>query len=446
MDLIRLVKKSKFIVISLVTFIILIGCNEQPTELGMILVKDTVVLEGISTPGYPLIEKHSQFEFFEPFPSLGVLVGQAGEFTSTSAFQVGFNQRPDTLDYLTIDDIIDAKLHLFFNNYVFGDTANSQLSFDVQRFDRFWSPRIISDEERSTIFTTWDSLYVAPANYFGQNIGSFNSGINVNDSASKDVVIDIDPQYMIDLFRVEIKDYNEDNEPIIDNTIDWGFALSPNSSSNAINQLNFISVGDDLGNLEQEIRTPYFEVLYNSKEGTIDTLRMYIEAAADFTHTPSVPADRLMIQAGENIRTSIKFDPYVIPRLAGIVKAELELFVDEDNTKFGSFGQDSVITLSLMSDSSTYNYNDSYTYYGYRNDTTSSYIFPSIGSSLERWLRLEDEYPSLILSTNIRSFIFNVESNEIYHIDRISFYGLAADDPAKRPRLTIIYSYIPEDE
>jgi hypothetical protein len=422
----------------------------------MTLVKDTVVLRGISTPEYELITGYSQFRVYEPYASIAVLLGKSGEFSATSALQVGFNQRPDTLDYLKPEDIIQAKLFLYLNDYIFGEQDMPQLSFDAKRINRFWSPRIVSDPERKDIFTTWDSLYISPANYFGDNIGNFTGTIQITDSTENKIDLDIDPQYMIDLFQIEGTDTNDDgNDDIFENTIDWGIVLDPQDQSNAIHQLNFISVGDDLDLIDSDLRTPYYEVIYNSKEGTVDTLRMYVEAAAEFAKSPLPPSDRMILQAGENLRTSISFDISDIPTLAGIVKAEMEIFTDEDNTYYGSFGQDTIISLSLLqdldgfndfiSDSTSFLFNESYTYYGFRNDSTSSYVFPSIGSSLELWLRTE-YYPSLILSTNIRSILFDVNDNEIFQMDRISFYGPDAEDPDKRPKLTVIYSYLPENE
>lgn len=441
-------KFKKFALIFLIpTFLgvlLLQSCNEQPTELGMILHKDTVVVEGISTPEFELFSDYSIYKFYSSYRELSVLLGSYEDYKATSLFQIGFEQRPDTLDYLSESDIISAKLYLFFNNYRFGDTVNSTLSFDVQRLERFWSPKIFNDTERSEVFTTWDSLFVSPANYLGTKVGNYIGTVDIYDSASAIINIDISKEYVLDLFKVEKFDTN--NDGIIDSTInviDWGFALIPNENSRVINQLNFFGVGTDLSTTT-DLRTPYIEVIFNSKEGNIDTLKMYTVTASQFSKSPEIPDDRFAIQAGDFFRTSIGFNIEDLPRLSGIIKADVELFVDMENSRFGTKGIDTVISLSYMIDTMGLDIYNTLPYLGYYNDSTKSYYFPSVGSSVELWLR-SDFYSSLILSTNLVDNSLDANKNENLQFDRVVFYGPKATDPKKRPKMTIIYSHVPED-
>lgn len=431
-----------YLIPGILFFTLIGGCNEQPTELGMILHQDTIVLEGFSTPEYKFITDYEAFRVHETYLQSAFLTGKAGEVEASTLMQIGFDQRPDTLDYLTEEDIIEAKLNIYANDYVFGNEQSPQLAFDVKRVERQWHPKSnfvdSTGVDYSKVFTTWDSLFVSPANYFGETVGFYSGSIDVDDSLSRILQLSIDPSYIIELFRTD----GSNEQPHPEN---WGFGLVPREESNVVHQFNFYGVGDDINKDDGTLRTPHFRVIYNSKEGTVDTLKIYVETAAQFCTSPPPASKRFVLQSGDNWRTSINFNIDSIPVLAGIVKADLEIFYDSENSFYGSSGQDSIINLAWVSDTVSSTLYSDLTYTGYRVDSTNSYYFPSIGSSYEWWLRTNAHRSLVLLPYQYTSDVQD-RNAEPFHIDRLSFFGPEAEDPAKRPKLRVIYSYVPEKE
>jgi hypothetical protein len=127
------------------------------------------------------------------------------------------------------------------------------------------------------------------------------------------------------------------------------------------------------------------------------------------------------------------FDVGFIPDFSGIHKAELVVYLDEENTLWGNFGMDTVFAAagyeSIDAEEPIFEY------YGQTDETRREIIFPTISSSVEYWNQTDGKG------------MVEIEPNgffaQYWELDRTAFYGFASDDPDKWPRLRLIYSHSP---
>jgi hypothetical protein len=121
----------------------------------------------------------------------------------------------------------------------------------------------------------------------------------------------------------------------------------------------------------------------------------------------------------------------MIPRFSGIAKMELELTLNTAKSSFGNLKPKEFFRIDFLSD--TLGAQASYYYYADKTDSNSVvYKCSSITSAAQLWNRYSGKG---ILQMRSPDF-----DSQFQRLDKFVFYGLNDPDPAKRPRVKVIYS------
>lgn len=391
----------------LIGVLVVSSCNDQPSPLGSGLITDTLRTVVVTSDTTQLLD--STYTGIIDIP-----ISNGGDRANTNVFLVGttpaakattfirFDTAPDSVATLTEQEIISASLKLHPLRYAIGDTMGNQLSFDVMHINKVWSPSITKGT-------------LASNNFLGEKVASFSGPI-----AFKDTV----PPVFINL-----PDKAALHRWIFTDSLKYGLALVPLSGSQVIRQFSTVGIG------QLERATTSIELVYKRTGSTsIDTV--YVQSAYINTFIESnaaLPENKLVIQGGVVSRSRLLFDMSSIPPLATIHRAELVFTWDSASSAFGNSGVPNSVSLRFATGDSLTSADAAYAV-GTRRANSTAYVFPNIGTALERWLRGTKNY-GLILHTDA--------GPEIRQLDRMVFYGLRDADIAKRPRLTIVYSVKP---
>ncbi|MGA2298264.1 MAG: hypothetical protein ABSG15_12020, partial [FCB group bacterium] len=215
----------------------------------------------------------------------------------------------------------------------------------------------------------------------------------------------------------------------------YGIALIPDNSSTVIRTISGQEIGDT-ARLHASIRVYYRNPIYNNQPYT-DFIVSTGDASMVNTST-AIDTHDLIIQGGVSYRNKMVFDLSMLPPLAAIHGAELDLTLNPAKSYAGNTSLDSIIYAVLLPSTEPYNSSKiTGSYYGYRSSSTSNlYIFPNMISSIDYWTRY----------LNKGFLVFSAEGiiNEYQELNRLVFYGNNEADSTKRPKLKIIYSTRPK--
>ncbi len=397
-----------FSILSLTFF----GCNEQPTNISSPLINDTIILYPISSATTKIITESESFKYrINGTFNRGVLfVGKGNEATAISLIRFSF---PDTTyDYLDAADILESNLILQPNRYSFGDSTGQQ-SFTIHELKKGFVYK-----------TNWDSIYTSggTSDYFSDEIyGSFDGTIELKDTMpeikipfSKELVV----RWLKDTSKTEFSD---------------AIGILPTENSQMITRFSAQEVGvNERDQIYQKI-----EIIFTNNESNLDTVVFKSSNEAYYVDGPGLEdKTSLMIQGGIVFRSQLLFDINgVLPEMASIHTAQLELTLDTLRSVSGNFGLDSVLIGGYYEKLYNINPKDKYIYMALKKTNSSVYIFPSISSALESWNRGDGKGNIGIVSSRQ-----GLSSMEFKLLDKYVFYGLNAQDSTKRPILKIIYS------
>jgi hypothetical protein len=407
---------KKIVFLYLLFLVFFSGCNEEPTNIGIDILRDTILISAISSDTADLITNYEVFDQKSPIFNTGAFfVGKTENMEAMTLLR--FGQIPDSLEYLTNDDIISCKLTLFPNNYAIGDYQNSSLSFKLKKIKSLWSN-----------YTEYSEVKENPDKYFeNEEYEGWSGNIKIQDSIPP-VTFDFPRDIITDWFQKQHS--NADTNNVAD-TI-WGVALLPDNESNVIHRFS------GLGQSEEGDYT-IIETVYTNSEGETDTLKL-ISAIEFSLFDDNRPYDEdIVIQGGISLRTRLDFDLSALPDLASVHKSELVLSYNKDKSYWGNNGPDSVIALRLYDEILP----DIHTavpileWTSYLDDENDKYTFESISSAVETWVRTPDKKGSIVL-------LAMPLEEEFRQLDRMVFYGTDAV-PELRPKIKIIYSYIEEN-
>ncbi|MBM2816122.1 MAG: hypothetical protein HW421_2884 [Ignavibacteria bacterium] len=377
------------------------SCNEQPTAIGSSFITDTINIVPINNSVTKLIAStQPKREELLHMNNGGLLIGSIND--STKAMACMRFDLPDTFPYIKAEDIVSAKFTLFLSNYLLGDIINPFLSFKVFKAKNIYE-----------LNATWDTLYNLID--YTSIVGYFSSKIDIN--VAKEYEIELDKNMVAQWLR-----WQADTSKL---ALITGILLVPDGNSNVIARFDAQELGIDY--------YPNILTINYNNSGTITTIkcRAGIEGAVSTAPFPSEP---ITIQAGVSYRTALDFDFSSLPGLISIHKASLELTLNMEKSQIGTTGLDSVIALNLYVDTVKEKDYGIY-YYGFRQSGTNKFIFPSISSAVEKWMR-QDKKGRMIL--HIQSTL----EKEYLRTDKLVFYGLNDPEPV-RPKLNIIYSTRP---
>ena len=397
-----------------ISFLLLLSsCNDQPSEVGTDLWIDTVTLHSISTTDTTLFSSTiNDTKRFGLFRLGGLLLGKYEGITAITF--VRFTNIPDTLNYVTENDIVECTLELTPQRYSYGDTNSNRLDFSVRRINNLWFNQ-----------TTWDSI-VDPTKqpfYTSQQFGSFSGTSTAQDTLPLKVTID--KFIASEFFRLQ-----SDTNLRITN---YGLALVPNGNTNVIRRFSTKSLSS-----ADQSKYVFLRVVFRNqrKNNALDTV--LIESGVDATMVNDATPNsnqNLVIQGSLMKRAKIEFDLTMIPKDAFIHYAQLSFVRNEAESKGGTNGIDEFIGLSYYDNPDNASITPTRLFLAERTANTQTYTFKSIVSLVEQWLRYSNGKGVAYLEPE--------GTSKLLEIDKVSFYGISTPDSTKRPSLKIIYSTRP---
>ncbi len=385
------------------------ACNEQPTDLGFLLLNDTSSVKTVCSEKLPLITSTgTEVSPIVIFNSGSVYIGKTDSITAVSMLR--FQHIPDSLDGLAKDKISECYMELYPRPYAIGDTISNKLSFGVYKISKRWTNKTICD-----------SLFDRNGNsdYF-ENVsqGHYDKPIPYKyKDKIEPIKIDLNKQLLLDWFEMAKKKIKDKT------VINWGIAILSDENTDVLRQLSAQQVRKD--NKHAEIT-----MIYINKNNKPDTLK--IDAAIEAAVICNIPpkTDDMIVQGATVSKGVMGIDISSIPRQAGILSAELELTLDTFLVKKGNMALDSLLNLSMYSDV----YADSITsriVTGYRVKKTNKFRFPNIVRIIEKINRNGGK---------AKLYIKPSPYSLMSRLDRMPFYGIKEKNADFRPKLRIVYS------
>lgn len=408
------IKQYLFIFSAFIGVLFLGACNDLPTNIGYPL--DTLYLEAISSSTLPLVSSTKTYfnRLDANWPNPVMLIGKAKDVESYSFLRFG-TTKVDTFQYVQESEIISSKLRLYPNRYAFGDSlTNGSADFGLYETIKAMSEN-----------TTYDSILAnggISAYYNPTELGGFTGKIDLKDTIPP-IYIELNSQKIIKKWLDMAKDVTS-AEAFYKN----GITLAPRGNSKVINR--FASQFD----------STRFEVIFNnSKKGKVDTIHIPLQTVSNYANTNiNMNDSSLYVQYGISLRGLLTFDVSMIPKYASVINTELELTFDSTRSYYANYGPDTTFSAGDYTD--IYIKKPVTPYLAVRKAGTDKYIFPSVTSAVERWVRKDGKGSiELIPQRNTSSATENI------YFDRSVFFGNDAIDVSKRPKLKVIYSRRPKN-
>lgn len=416
-----------FIIVSIYSSLIQ-SCNDQPISIP--LIKDTTQLYGFNSDlvDGAVVDYKTESYQVSLYQRPKMFVGKWEDYSSTTLLR--FYRIPDSLSYLTEEDIITAKLIINPEEYQFGDLDNPRLEFDVMN--------LVKEMDQGL---EWGDVYApdGSSNYFDESSKvSFDTTIShsdFSDSTSLDYEIDIPKSTLIRWFYLQ-SNYAKDTSFNTGLKTSFQLALVPTDNSNIIQR--FANSNDT----ENSSLTPRIHIKYINKVG--DTVSQNIFKAISYTlsNTTQPEENTLTIQNGYISRFYLSFNLDSIPKNKSIIRTEIKLTLNEEKSKFGSSGSDDL----RISAGSFIDINTQPPSWVHNSTTVTDFTFeiPKINSLIEDYQFSNDtsitNNPLKLSFTNVKDGNNLISTNELYLFNRFVFYGIDEADESLRPKLKIIYA------
>lgn len=381
---------------------------------------DSVSFQAISSQEFDIVQNaESQRFYLTPFNQGVFQVGTNDEY---SAYPI---LRYDNIAFLdSAETIVSAKLKLIKSGYALGDT-NSLQSFEIYEV----KVPVLPTSTYETIIEQngLENIYEGPV------MGQFESPVNMIDDTT---YIDLDLQLIqnwIDFSVLEATNAIDSND--FRRQHSYSIGLKPTENSQVINAY----LSERIGSTSQS-PNPLIEIVYKWPDSTDnDTLLLKANVAAYYANAPEPIENSLTVQSAISIRSKLDFDVSALPDYASVVKAVLKIYVNDEESYYGSLGRDSFLLAQKdVSFGDGFFSSVENIYLGLRSSGNDFYRFTSVTSAVEDWVR-NDGRGSLMLY-----YAPNTSPSDTYfRLDKYALYGTEAEE-ALRPELTIFYAKRPE--
>jgi len=403
-----------FTVPVLIFSVLFAACNEPPTEVGSALIDDTTHAQQITSSHVRLIVSTASISTPSYLFNAGVLfIGRTPELHAASFIR--FTTLPDSLGWITPNDIVSASLLLRPHRYVIGDSVRNILAFSVHEFQRAW---IRADSAGAVVIEPrWYDLFssggVPNPQYFSPApLAVFDGSqtIPLADSVG-DIELPLTPEGITRLAAWLQAMPDSTRRATI-----HGIAFVPLASSTVVREFETQATGNPFGELVR------LKFLYRRQDGTLDSALIISGNDATMVHAESPRNGSLPLQSIVRSEVAITLDVSALPPLDAILNAQLAVTSDTTERLIGNVGVPTTIELAYLDSAA----NKSLGFVGGVLSGTSRFIFPNIAPLIEYLRQRKQGHGTVLLRS--RSF----------RLERIAVWG--ADAPEElRPRLTITY-------
>ena len=423
------IKNLSFIITVFFVVLFLSGCNDDPTLVGYNLQYDTASFVPIGSDIYPLITEAKPFkQLTHIFNTGATFIGSYNGYKAVTMML--FADIPDSLEYVTSDNIISADLVMTARRYTFGDSISNNLSFKVFKFNRKQWFKIDTTGTSPKLDSTlsWEKIYGSSSTSdffdYSKTIAQYSQTIPLGDSVQ--ISMPFDKDLITEWFKV----WNNVRKNGVKDTI-FGISMVPDDASGIIRQFSTVAVGDT-GRSKTKII-----VSYRDKNSEIKTATLNGVVEASILTGPAPDPGTIALQGALSYRTQLWFDVSQIPKYSSIHTAQLEIYRDDTKCIRGNTTLDSIVVAELdidAADTTLKGY--ARTYAGKLTAAGSDkYYFYNMSSAVEEWTRRGGKG-----ALDFRYYNFN---DEYRKMDRLVFHGMNTSDKTKLPKLKIIYSMRP---
>ncbi|MEO8233522.1 MAG: hypothetical protein ABI638_14670 [Ignavibacteriota bacterium] len=387
-----MVKKIFLSFISAITILLLISCNDSPTDLGV----EYLNLDGIGVYKIDSDSIPQQSNYFKRVISLGssdqLLVGQAENVTAKTLLKFALFV-PDSIKTELIAQnltVIDAYIELT-KEYSFGD-SNAVFDYEVYKINSSWS---------SSSYTADSLLTFDPVDL------SSNRTIE-NDS--------------IYAFHFNTSLANDWLQNFVDTSTaaNNGVLLSPTANTQKV-------VGFTAFNIKG-INDPRLRIVVQKQGAYTDTLVGVISAdiSAAFGDPKNTVSEDLYIQSSLTSEAKLYFDLSVLPKDAEISSANLTLTVDTLETKTGSSFVNS-LRVYMLTDTTKKEVSKDYLYTLSRSSKTFT---GQVSGMFKAWSKNSTTNQGMLITA----------SGELRGVEIFVVKGSNAANLLERPKLEIVYT------
>ncbi len=376
--------------------IVVVGCNDLPTVVGTDVVPGTDTLYASSSLERPFFLSDSTVQ--RRTPSVNGAFFLFGNTRSDQArVFIEFINYPDLGDGSNYD-LISADLTMIPQDYRYGDTTDNSLAISAFELNKAWSAN-----------ATWDSIWNASGatDYYAvtdRPLAQFTTTITTG----------ADTAVYVPLDTARIKQWlikGRDSAAVKDI---YGMVLL-SSSTSSIRQFR---------NLEGVRQRMQLRVVRQLRDSTSTRDTSFVECAvANFISTAVPRAGEVVIQGGHILDARLLCSLDSIPSNAIILGGTLRVAVNTAASTLGTFGRDEILSLNYVPAlGPAINL-------AARGTSTGEFVFENLGPFLQLLRRNGGRGELFIQPTGVY---------ESWRMNRLHLYTLA-DDPFRRPRLTVAY-------
>jgi len=392
--------KSRFsLLIVIIISVFLLACNDKPTSIGSDLLPsdDLISFKEYDTRIENIFQKSDSFQKKLKSGSAYKLILGKNSFAESSIL-IQFNvYLSDSLKQYALNNqlVINSAWVEMPVTYSLGD-SNLPFDFSVHNINSPWSP--IGFDLDSIPLLNYDNLDISSSRNITDTLVTFNLRTNS----------------VLDWLQAQA-DTNSGKK-------NRGFIMKPTQSTQRFLGFNAVRFIDDT-------KLPIFNISFITPTNYADTIS--VTAYTDIhivTGSLVNNGSDITLQGGLAVQGSLFFDFSTFPKNVIINKAELELWVNSNNTFDGNPQSDSILVRMFKN-------------YDQKTLTADSTVFTllkregdkfigDIGWMVQKWLSDTSSQ-----NNGINLYLYD----ELESVAKISLYGSNITDDALKPRLRIVY-------
>jgi len=380
--------------ISAITILLLISCNDSPTDLGVDYLKQDGI--GVYKIDSSVDSIPQQSNYFKHVISLGssdqLLIGRAENVTAKTLLRFGL-LIPDSIKTEFVAQnltVIDAYIELT-KEYSFGD-SNAVFDYEVYKINNSWS---------SSTYTADSLLTFDPVD------------LSSNKTIENDSIYTF--HFTTSLATNWLQNF-VDTATAANN----GVLLNPTANTQKV-------VGFTAFNING-INDPRLRIVVQKPGAYTDTLVGIISAdiSAVFGDIKNTVSEDLYIQSSLTSEAKLYFDLSVLPRDAEISSANLTLTIDTLETKTGSSFVNS-LRVYMLTDSA-------------KKEVSKDYLYTLSRSGNTFSGRVTEMFRAYSKNSSLNQGLLIKSSGELRGVEIFAVKGSNAANLLERPKLEIVYT------